>query len=528
MTLLSRICRFLLLSIAVMILIPTKAYSVDYHVGPGQALLELDQVPWLELVAGDTVNIYYRAEPYRTKIGLRAQGTEAQPIVIRGLPGINGEKPVISGQNARTPASLAQAGFFSAQYDENLALILIKRGPNDDYATDKPSHIIIEGLKLTGAYEAYSYTNSAGNIVNYSDGAAPVWAVLVDNLIVRNCELTDSGNGLFVLSKPGGAQQVSHNILVEHNYIHGNGTTGARFDRHHNIYTQASGIVFQYNHFGRLRPGAGGSVLKDRSGGTIIRFNWVETGARVLDLVDPEEAYDYLVPRESVLGRPLNQDELDRLSRFRNTYVYGNIFVNDLLDNTTASTSNMFHYGGDTGVEGIYRKGVLHFYNNTVYIRTNQSLAYFMRLFDLSTNDETVSLKNNIFYQDGDSLLRIGNRFGRISFDSANFINPNWGDFRAAAPGASVTIAQGVSLIESNTSCFNNKDIFDFSLQPDSVCIDEGTTSLGNAVIDKVYVSPYNFSPRQITGAGIDLGAYEDGSAPLARIPNPPTNLRAE
>ena len=41
-----------------------------YNVGPGQTYLEPDTVPWGALQAGDVVNIYQRATPYRWKIGI--------------------------------------------------------------------------------------------------------------------------------------------------------------------------------------------------------------------------------------------------------------------------------------------------------------------------------------------------------------------------------------------------------------------------------------------------------------------------
>ncbi len=492
-----------------MLTLSLNATATNYYVGPDEALTELDGVPWLSLAAGDTVNIHYRAEPYRTKVGLRAQGTAEQPVVIRGIRGSNGERPIISGHNATTPANMA--GFFSEQYDEFLAVFLIKRASTDPYATYKPQHITFEDLRIEGAYSGYTYTNSAGVVRNYGDGAAAIWAVLVDNLIVRNCEITDNGNGLFVLSKPGGANQVSHNILIEKNHIHDNGTPDSF--RQHNIYTQTAGITFQYNHLGRLRSGAVGSVLKDRSAGTVIRHNWIETGARVLDLVDPEEAYDYLVP----------------LPEFRHTYVYGNVFVNDVVDRTTASTSNMIHYGGDTGVWDIYRKGTLHFYNNTVYINTTVNLAYYMRLFDLSTNEETVSMKNNIIYQNGDSNLFILNRFGQARFDSSNWINAGWSNIRTPEVGASVSVSTGVSLVEWNLGeplCFNDVASFDFTLISTSTCVDAGTSDLDGVILDRMYLAPERSQARFLAGGVVDLGAFEDHSLILLGVPTPPQGIQ--
>ncbi len=507
-----------------------SVWAINYNVGPGQSLEELDEVPWLDLQAGDTVNIYYRASPYRTKIGLRAQGTAQQPVTIRGILGQNGERPIVSGENATTPQGLAQAGFFSEQYDEGLAVFLIKRSSSDDYFLDKPKYITIENLEIRGASELYTFTNSNNVVTNYEDGAAPIWVVVVDNLIVRNCELTDSGNGLFILSKAGGANQVSHDILVEKNHIHGNGSTGDRADRHHNIYTQTSGITFQYNHIGRLRPGAEGSALKDRSGGTVIRYNLIETGARVIDLVDSEDAGDYLVPRESELGRALNAEELDRLDAYRNSYIYGNLIVNDCSDQSTACSTNMVHYGGDSTLYDLYRKGVLHFYNNTVYIDSDTSYSnglYYMRLLDVETNEESVSLKNNIIYQNGNSSFSISDSHGQVSFDSVNWIIEGWSQFRTAGdPGASVTIANGVTLIEGTSPCFNDPSNFDFSLDTSSECIDAGTSDLGDISLDKMYLAPNRSQARFFAGSAIDLGAFEDHSTLLTGVPSPPQNLQ--
>src|SRR5205085_676928 len=141
-----------------------------------------------------------------------------------------------------------------------------------------------------------------------------------EHIVIRNCTITGSGNGLFVASSDEEAA-ISRDILVDGNNIYGNGNAGS--DREHNVYTAASGIVFQYNHLGDLRPGAFGGGIKDRSAGTVIRYNWIEGGARLLDLVDPEDS-PTLMPQEP---------------HFRDTYVYGNIFVNGPEDSGT-----LIHY----------------------------------------------------------------------------------------------------------------------------------------------------------------------------------------
>ena len=68
-------------------------------------------------------------------------------------------------------------------------------------------------------------------------------------------------------------------------------------------------IVFQDNHYGALRPGADGNNLKDRSGGLVVRYNWIENGNRQLDLVETDH------------------DELVADPRYNETFVYGNVLV---------------------------------------------------------------------------------------------------------------------------------------------------------------------------------------------------------
>jgi len=474
------------------ILISFESNATIYNVGPNETLTSLDQVPWLSLQAGDEVNIYYKNTPYRTKIGLRSRGTSQNPIIIRGIVGPNGELPVLSGENATTPTNLN--GFFSEQWDEFLGVIIIKRGPSDSYGY-KPGHITIENLKITGGADRYSYTNSNGNVIQYARSAAAVWAVLVENLTVRNCEITDNGNGLFVLSKGDASttgELVSSNILIEHNRIYYNGAIGS--DRQHGVYTQAAGMIYQYNEFGHMLPGTGGSTLKDRSSGCVIRYNEMQSGARNLDLIEPEDSYGYITQQPN----------------FHDTYVYGNIFINDKKDVNHVSASSIVHYGGDSGVLQIYRKGTLHFYNNTVVITSDTSESWRVRLFDLSTNDETVELKNNIFYLSGNSNFFMMRDFGIANVKENNWINSGWqhGGSTGSFGGTINVLTNG--LTEGNGPLFVDFTNENFHLDSNSPCIDLGADLSGDGVLlDKMYMPIANFETRTVIGNGIDLGAYE-------------------
>src|SRR5258705_3381149 len=86
-----------------LVLVATAAHATLYEVGPGKPLANIGDVPWESLAAGDTVNIYWRATPYREKWVISRAGTAAQPITVRGIPDGGGNLPVISGANATTP-----------------------------------------------------------------------------------------------------------------------------------------------------------------------------------------------------------------------------------------------------------------------------------------------------------------------------------------------------------------------------------------------------------------------------------------
>src|SRR5690606_6988123 len=86
------------------------AGAAVYDVGPAQPLAAIGEVPWHLLEPGDEVRIHWRAEPYREKWVIGRSGTAQAPIVVRGIPGPNGERPVIRGDGATTPDPLDYTG----------------------------------------------------------------------------------------------------------------------------------------------------------------------------------------------------------------------------------------------------------------------------------------------------------------------------------------------------------------------------------------------------------------------------------
>jgi hypothetical protein len=85
-----------------MMVFATEAKATVFNVGPGQTYTTIGAVPWESLNAGDTVNIYYQATPYKEKFVLSRVGTSSAPITVHGVLGPNGERPILDGNGATT------------------------------------------------------------------------------------------------------------------------------------------------------------------------------------------------------------------------------------------------------------------------------------------------------------------------------------------------------------------------------------------------------------------------------------------
>lgn len=337
----------------VSLLVCAPLWATSYHVGPGQALSTLGAAPWATLAAGDTVYIHYQATPYREKLVLAVEGTAAKPIVIYGVKGPGGELPMLRGDNATTPNPL---NFWSEGRG------IIKFGGSNTPSAD-PTYVYLENLDISGARQENSFSDDGDAVTAYGKNAAGIFVESGSNLVIRNCYLHDNGNGLFIAS---GASKV----LVEGNTIKDNGVEGSIYE--HNSYTESNGITFQYNQYGALCDGCPGNNLKDRSAGTVIRYNIIDGGNRQLDLVESDH------------------EELYNLASYRNTFVYGNL----LIERDGSGNRQVVHYGGDNGDESMYRKGTLHFYHNTVYSdRTDRTT-----LIRLSSAEESADVRNNVVY----------------------------------------------------------------------------------------------------------------------------------
>jgi hypothetical protein len=373
-----------------------------YNVGPGKTYAELTDVPWLALQAGDVVNIHYRATPYRTYVALKAQGTAANPVIINGVtdsPTAPCNRPEISGSGAVYAADRTgydNTGQFGTRNGE---VFLIWWGQGG--WANIPRYITIQNLKITGG-------TSAG-----------INAITVEDLLVQNCEIAaNDGWGIFVNTKNDDAngEETSKRIIVRSNSLHGNGVVGSYL--YHNLYIQARRALYEGNFIGQLLPGAIGSSLKDRSSGTVIRYNTIVAAARAIDLVETEGGH----------GTAGNPYQVDTDPLYPHAWVYGNLIIND-ASQPGGNSIRLVHWGYDNTFERA-RTGTLYFFNNTVLSNdTSGTIA----MFDQQSNNDdrdpgnTVEVQNNILWQSGGARLLMGRNLGRVRFVGANWVSSGWG-----------------------------------------------------------------------------------------------------
>ena len=452
------------------------AAAATYTVGPGQTYATPSQVPWESLQPGDQVLIHWRSTPYKDKWVICRQGTEALPIVVRGVPGPAGELPIIEGSGATTRLALDYWG-------ENRAVIKI--GGASIPADTMPAYITIENLDVRAARPPYTFVDDAGGPQTYVNNAAAIWIEKGEHIVIHNTRMHDAGNGLFVSSAE---PYISRDILIEGNAIYDNGIVGSLFE--HNAYTEALGITYQYNYFGPTKAGAGGNNLKDRSAGLVVRQNWIEGGNRQLDLVETDSL------------------TIQNSAAYRTTFVYGNV----LVETDASGNRQIAHYGGDNGTTSKYRKGTLHFYNNTmVSYRTDRTT-----LFRLSTNEERADVRNNVFY-----VTAAGTTLSLLDETGILTLTHNW--FKPGRVATFGTLAgtindDGTSIVGSSPG-FRDEAGQDFRPAVPSAAANAGTglapVLLPEPAIARQYVKHQSNEVRPNDGV-FDLGAFEqtDGQLP--------------
>jgi hypothetical protein len=465
----------------------------DYQVGTGTGqLASLDLVPWDKLVAGDTVRIFHRATPYKGKFMISGNGTAAAPIRVCGVKSSTGERPVIDGNGAVSRAGLAYGNILH----ETRSIILIKQLSNAAW-TAYPTHIQVDGLTVRGANPANTFTDSKGVTNSYTNFGGCIWVERGHNITIADNVINDCTNGLFTKSTDDGEFAVTKDVRIAGNYFYGNGGVGSVHE--HSAYVQSVNVVYEFNRFEPQRKGALGNMIKDRSAGAVIRYNYINGGARAIDLV---EAQDFGTIATSIPA-------------YRTTFVYGNVIKKNGGDGSA------IHYGGDhlgstpgaNWGEPLFRKGTLYFYNNTMHITGTYGVA-----FQLSTTEEKAEVWNNIISFESTVThpsLRSNSDVG-ANWTAGGIVNlgKNWAINTLAdsdpwhiIPG---TVTGWGNLLTGTSAPFdansyiplNNSSVVDAAVaNPAAVA--------AHPVLYQMDLSTFTGKPRTVKGGGMDLGAIE-------------------
>ena len=469
-----------------------------YEIGPDKAHKRLADVDWSLLGPGDTVYIFPNRDgngaviPYHEKPLLSTRGTAEAPIRIVGVKDpATGLLPIIDGTNA------VAAPQWDSHYLplEDLSLVLIGTRADNNSDGWSPGYIHLINLEIRGAQEP---RRGASGTFTAHDGATRTYATAYgiyiekgDHITISGCVIHDNVGGIF------GAGQGDHRNLedtaLEGNYIHDNGKEDSYLE--HNTYLEGINTVYQFNRYGPLRSGSRGGGLKDRGAGTIIRYNAIRGGARLIDLV---ETQNYL--SKAIV-----------LPSYRETHVYGNVLTNP----PGAASHNAIHYGGDQAVSAPYRKGTLHFYGNTFVNQTNRSQAYRVAIFDLTSDGETLDARNNIFcnmpLNGSPSDVTLLRDRGSVYFGR------NWLSHEVNVVNAGRSLAGYISGTTNLTRGDAGKDpgfvqgrAGDFRLRADSPCIDQaGPLRVDVAAVAYEMDELTTGKRRPVIGAAAEFGAFE-------------------
>lgn len=432
-------------------------FEYVYEVGLGKQYSEPNDIPWESLKPSSIVRIHWRSEPYRNKWVINVAASKSNPVVVIWVPSSSGELPIISGNGATTRQALDYR-------NENRSVIKIWGSSKPSNET--PSRIYVENLDIRSGHPNYNFVDDRANPSTYSSNAAAIHMEYGKNITVKGCKLHDSGNGLFTT-------HFTENIVIAGNQIYDNGIIGNYYS--HNTYTESKGIIYEYNYF--WAPKGWGNNLKDRSSGTIIRYNWIEDGNRQLDLVetDHQELYDAY--------------------NYQKTYVYGNI----LIESDDTWNSQMIHYGGDSGDETYYRRGTIYLYYNTFVSRRTTNTT----LIRLATSDAKADIKNNIIFAvAGKGKLAITTGKWLVNMQN-NWITEAWKNTHESYFDGVMTENGNIT---GTSPWFVGWENEDFRLGSSSVCKDKGIWFWTLMDVKYQYDGVAGFEERSSIS---DLGALE-------------------
>jgi len=501
------------------------AAARDYHVGPGQPLETLGAVPWFRLAAGDTVYIHHRPAPYREKILISARGTPNQWVRVLGVPGPNGELPVISGDNATTSTNMHyrwQNTDANGIQSNGIIQIAVRGEGGGGGASALPGYIEIANLQVQDANRSYSYTAENGSSAKFDDFAACIYARSAQHILIRNNVMTNCGLGFYNWTGSGNTwyDGLEVDTVLRANYFYNNGVE--KNYSVHQSYTESDGVTIEYNRFGPMKDGAMGSQIKDRSAGTIIRYNYVEQSRGwMLDLVEAQNG------APTISERPT----------YKETWVYGNILLN-----VDRAEGPAIHWNADQGGQGGRADigGKLYFYNNTVVVKKDEREIWKWGVFNVhvggwscpGSTPGVIDVRNNIIanLSRTSGVARAEMFFGTCGVENfvfgKNWISPGWrynfSGGEPKTPGKTTGTNEFVSP-GANDPGFVNLTGHDVRLQDRSTA-----RRIGGPLAPEVthntlgldltpggqYIYHQQNGPRPVIGAGSDAGAIAAPAPP--------------
>lgn len=385
--------------------------GVRYDVGSARTPT-LGEVPWTTLHPGDVVCVPYRPEPYRDKIYFLARGAPGAPIRLVGLRGPRGERPTIDGDEAVTSKLVQPTSKDSYLEAFGVVNIITHFAPPKDAPWGwHPGWITISGLKIQHARPAAQFTDSSGAKKHYADFSASIYINPGDNVIVEDCEITESQIGVFAKSfekTPGQVERVTENLTLRGNFIHDNGDE--KLLGVHNVYIEARGCNIIGNYLGH-KAGLKGSNYKSRCSHERIFANWIVGGYQsLLKLVDPQSGWDTIGVAPD----------------YEPTVVAGNVLVNP---NEGSAVEAMVHFGGDGYTQPERYRRELVFYANTVVAPMHgHAYVHLVGLPHFTREQPTIQawLSSNVVFNTTDGLGPGVADFSLASGAGTALLSHNW------------------------------------------------------------------------------------------------------
>lgn len=395
----------------------------------------LSEIDWNKLQPGDTVQIPWRSTPYAERVVIGARGTADQWINVVGLPGPNGERPVITGENATTDPQ------FALGYPPLEAQGLVSVWKTLATGNTVPGYVEIKNLEIRGAKTGSSFTGADGTKKQWS-AASGIYALSFDHLKITGCIVTDCDQGIFT-----GDSQPCNDITIDGNTITGNGVVGS--DQYHNTYVQCAGATYTGNRYGPLRPGANGGALKDRSADVLIDGNTIEASARCIDLSGWQNETALRAARPNATR----------------SQILNNILIN-------RSCVDLVYVEGRVAPDGTGDR--VQFGNNTVVVRIDQSKLYYNRLFrsEYSAIAQFAASGNLLDFAPATAGAsppdcRVFDSLGTLT------LGPNW------SRGPVVNLPAGTTppTVGNIAPGYTNESVGDYSLVPGAAATGFGATS---------------------------------------------------